>query len=61
MVPGTTEVTPSLLVTPTSFRGVSVSVSLAVLLAALVSLAAATVTVLVSTPVAEGSMVANTV
>src|SRR3954447_15153954 len=53
LVPGTTEVTPSLLLTLTSFCGVSVLVSVALLLAGLVSLAAVTVTVLVSEPVAE--------
>src|SRR5437763_983384 len=61
LVPGTAVVVPSVLVTLTSFCGVSVSVSLALLLAALVSLAAQSVTVLVTEPVADGLMDATTV
>ena len=52
-MPGTALVMLSFLVTPTLFCGVSVSVSLIELLLVFVSLAAETVTVLVSEPVAE--------
>ena len=51
----------SVLVTVTSFCGVSVSVSVALLLLGLVSLAALTVTVLDKAPVAEGLTAAVTV
>src|SRR5436189_8427 len=51
--PGTAVVALSVLVTDTSTLGVSVSVSVAVSLAGLVSLAAATVTVLTRSAVAE--------
>src|SRR6516165_7181377 len=51
----------STLVTLTSFCGVSVSVSVALLLLGLVSLAALTVTVLDNVPVAEALTVAVTV
>src|SRR5438270_790506 len=61
LVPGTTLVTPSVLVTPTSFCGVTLSVSLPLLLAALVSLAAVAVTVLTTSAVADGLMDATTV
>src|SRR5436190_1797098 len=60
VVPANTLVTPSVLVTPTLFFGVNVSVSVAVLLG-FVSFAAVTVTVLISEPVAEGLIVAITV
>ena len=63
LVPGTTLVTPSLFVTPTLFCGVSVSLSVALLLAVFGSNWSLWLTeaVLVSTPVAEGSMAATTV
>src|SRR5207253_1620118 len=61
VLPGTTLVTPSVLVTPTLFWGVKVSVSLMVLLPVFVSLAAAMVTVLMMEPVAEALIVAMTV
>src|SRR4051812_14658540 len=61
LVPGTTEVTPSVLLTPTSFCGVSVSVSVALLLPALFSLAAVTVPVLVTVPAPDGLADATTV
>jgi len=56
-VPGTAVVLPSVLVTATSFWGVNVSVSLPLLLAGLVSLAAVAVALLVRLPVAAGSMI----
>jgi hypothetical protein len=61
VVPGTAVVVPSVLVTPTSTCGVSVSVSEAELLPGLVSFAAVMVDVLVTDPVAAGSIVATTV
>src|SRR5207245_2161374 len=54
LVPGTTLVLLSSLLTLTSFCGVRVSVSVALLLAALVSLAAVTVTVFTTSAVADG-------
>src|ERR1700682_298154 len=70
LVPGTTvptlpviddPPTLSVLVTPTSFCGVRLSLSVALLLFGLVSLAADTVTVFTSCAVAPGSTVAVTV
>ncbi len=62
--PGTTEATPSVLVITRSARGVNVSTSVAVLLAAFVSVTpggTATVAVFVSVPVAPAAMGAVTV
>src|SRR4051794_16614565 len=59
LVPGTTEVTPSVLVTPTSYCGVSVSVSVLLLLPGTVSvtpLGGDTVAVLLREPVSVGLM-----
>src|SRR5437763_1470772 len=61
LVPGTAVVALAVLVTRTSFCGVSVSVSVALLLAGLMSPAAVTLAVLVSEPVAEALMAATTV
>src|SRR5262245_24672084 len=61
VVPGTTEVTPSSLVTPTSHCGVNIGGASGRVLVLLLSLAAVTVTVLVIELVAEVLICATTV